>query len=68
MGFLKFLAGAVLGILGFLGMVASIIGFFTGKLQETFSHTPVATWPAILIGVVSFVMFIGGVYLIRNDP
>jgi len=67
-GFLKFLGGIALAILGFLGMIFAIGGFFVGKIQEALQSTPFITWPLIVIGGIAFIMFVAGVYILRHDP
>jgi uncharacterized membrane protein len=66
MGFLKFLGGVILAIIGFFGMAFAVAGFFVAKIQESLQGTPLAEWPLIVIGVVAFIMFIGGVYILRS--
>jgi hypothetical protein len=67
-GFLKFLAGVILSILGFFGLLYAIFGFLAVQIQQTLQHTPIATWPLALIGVIAFLMLIGGIYILRHDP
>jgi hypothetical protein len=68
MKFMKFLGGVILAIIGFLGMLFAILGFFIVKISEVLQGTPLADWPLIVIGVVGFIAFIGGVYVLRSDP
>jgi hypothetical protein len=67
MRFLKFLGGVVLVIVGFLMMVFAILGFFMVQIAGLLHGTPLASWPLIIIGIIGFFMFLGGVYILRYD-
>jgi uncharacterized membrane protein len=67
MGFLKFLGGVVLAIVGFFMMAFAVLGFFMAKITELLQGTPLASWPLIVIGIIGFFMFLGGVYILRPN-
>lgn len=66
-GLLKFIGGAILAILGFMGMIVAVIGFFTGQIIAAFQNTPMESWPAIVIFIVALLMFLAGAYFVRHD-
>ena len=67
MGLLKFLGGWVLAILGFMGMIIAVAGFFTGQIIAAFQNTPIESWPIILIFIVALLICLTGTYFIKHD-
>lgn len=66
MGFLKFLLAVALVIVGGLGMLSVPLscistGINSSLYGQTFSETPF--W---IIGIISFVIFLGGLYMLRK--
>jgi len=67
LGLLKFIGGAFLAVVGFMGMIIAVFGFFFTKLMEVLQSTPMEDWPAIVIGIVGLILFLIGSYLLRHD-
>ena len=67
MGLLKILGGVIVAGLGFAGMVVAIMRYFIGQMQDIFS-TPLdpSSGSLIALGIISLMVFIGGVYLILH--
>ncbi len=67
MVFLKLAVGILLASLGFLGMLVAVMRYYLGKLQEVY-YVPMdlSIGSLIAIGVVSAIVFIGGIYLILH--
>ncbi len=65
MSILKILGGLILASLGFAGMAVAVMRYFIGQMQETlYLPLDLSINLLIVLGVISLMAFIGGVYLI----
>jgi hypothetical protein len=65
MDFLKVIGGLILASLGFVGIAVSIMRYFIGQIQDIlYMPLDLSINSLIVLGIISFVVFIGGVYLI----
>jgi hypothetical protein len=65
MDFLKVIGGLILASLGFVGIAVSIMRYFIGQIQDIlYMPLDLSINSLIVLGIISLVVFIGGVYLI----
>jgi hypothetical protein len=63
---LKYLLGGVLAIVGLFGLTAIFIGTVVPLFISGIGQLDLDTAPAAILGVLGFIVFMGGVYLMRN--
>jgi hypothetical protein len=65
MDFVKVIGGLILASLGFVGIAVSIMRYFIGQIQDIlYMPLDLSINSLIVLGIISLVVFIGGVYLI----
>ncbi len=63
----QFIFGGLLAALGFIGMAVVIGATFLGWVIAGISGMSVEIWPSVIVGIISFVIFLAGVYLMRSS-
>ena len=66
MGFLKFLLAIALIIIGGLGMASAFLNCVSAGVASSLYGTSMSEAPYWIIGVVGFVIFLGGIYMLRK--
>lgn len=67
LGFLKIVGGIVIASLGFVGMAIAVMRYFIGRIQEiSYIPSDLSSGSLIALGIISFMVFMGGVYLILH--
>jgi hypothetical protein len=65
MDFLKVIGGLIMASLGFVGITIAVMRYFIGKIQDIlYIPLDLSINSLTVLGIISFVVFIGGVYLI----
>jgi hypothetical protein len=63
--FLKVIGGLIMASLGFVGMTIAIMRYFIGQIQDIlYIPLDLSINSLIVLGIISLLVFIGGVYLI----
>jgi len=66
MGFLKFLGGWALAIIGVLGMLGGFMSCVNVGILSSMSNENVSNTPFIIAFIISFIIFLGGIYVLRK--
>lgn len=66
MGFLKFLLAVGLVILGVFGIGSALVTCISAGVTSSMLGKNISSAPSWIIGIVSFVIFLGGVYMFRK--
>jgi hypothetical protein len=65
LGFLKVIGGLILASLGFVGIAIAVMRYFIGRIQDVlYIPLDLSGGSLIALGIISLIVFIGGVYLI----
>lgn len=67
MGFLKFLLAIGLVILGFLLMAGAFLSCVGSGITSSMFGTPTSETSFWLMGIIGFVIFLGGVYMLKKQ-
>lgn len=65
-GLLSFVLGGLLFAAGIIGLVASALSSSIADLWHRLGTTSLSLWPAVLLSVVFFIIFLAGVYLMKT--
>ncbi len=66
MGFLKFLLAIALIIAGLIGIASSFLNCMSAGVGSALAGQNLSTTPFWVIGIVAFVVFLGGIYMLRK--
>jgi hypothetical protein len=66
MGFLKFLGAIAMIIIGLLGVVSSFLGCISNGISSSITGRGSSDAVFWIIGIISFVIFLGGIYVLRR--
>jgi len=66
MGFLKFLLAVGLVIIGVLGIGAALITCINIGVTSSMFGKDISSTPSWIIGIIAFVILLGGIYMLRK--